>query len=238
MQQECLQYVSRLVTLPARTDCRIHVIPAGEEGIKAIASGPHLGYTLPPAAHRPAGPVFQPAIEKGHIVINDLRLLKSYLDELRWRYVAGGGFLLATNAFALLIPWYMKLAVEGLQRPAAARLSPGTCALVITLLAVLHCVTRVFSRTLILNAARVIEFRIRSDLFGRLMLLDQRFYSTSRTGDILSRFSNDLTNVRMLTGFGAMSAMNTVIIYSAAVSMMLRIHPWLTIWAILPFPLM
>jgi ATP-binding cassette subfamily B protein len=42
----------------------------------------------------------------------------------------------------------------------------------------------------------------------------------------------------MLTGFGAMSTMNTIIIYSAAVSLMLRIHPWLTVWALLPFPLM
>jgi ATP-binding cassette subfamily B multidrug efflux pump len=132
----------------------------------------------------------------------------------------------------------MKLAVEGLQHPASARFSPAVCALIIALLASLHCVTRIFSRTLILNAARIIEFSIRDDLFRRLLLLDQNYFSTSRTGDILSRFSNDLTNVRMLTGFGAMSAINTVIIYTAAVSLMMHIHPWLTVWAILPFPLM
>ncbi len=180
----------------------------------------------------------QTHFREGIYTIKDLALLNSYLYMLRWRYAAGGCFLLATNGFALLIPWFMKLAVEGLQHPASARFSPATCALVIALLALLHCVTRIFSRTLILNAARIIEFRIRTDLFRRLMLLDQHYFSTSRTGDILSRFSNDLTNVRMLTGFGAMSAMNTLIIYTAAVSLMLRIHPWLTIWAILPFPLM
>ncbi|MDU0458049.1 MAG: ABC transporter ATP-binding protein [Geobacteraceae bacterium] len=143
-----------------------------------------------------------------------------------------------TNAFALLIPWFMKLAVEALQQPLSARLTPAACALIIALLAALHCITRIFSRTLILNAARIIEFRIRDDLFRRLMQLDLGYFSTSRSGDILSRFSNDLTNVRMLAGFGAMSAINTVIIYTATVTMMLRIHPWLTLWAILPFPLM
>lgn len=132
----------------------------------------------------------------------------------------------------------MKLAVEGLQHPQTARFSPAGCALVIVGLAAGHCVTRIFSRTLILNSARIIEFRIREDLFRRLLVLDQLFFSTRRTGDILSRFSNDLTNVRMLTGFGAMSAINTVIIYVAAVALMTRIHPWLTLWAILPFPLM
>lgn len=112
------------------------------------------------------------------------------------------------------------------------------CALSIVFLASAHCITRIYSRTLILNAARIIEFRIREDLFHRLMLLDQHFFSISRTGDILSRFANDLTNVRMLTGFGAMSAINTVIIYLATITLMIRINPWLTFWAVLPFPLM
>ena len=132
----------------------------------------------------------------------------------------------------------MKLAIEALQHPQTARFSPSACALIIALLAVLHCITRIFSRTLVLNASRIIEFRIRDDLFHRLTMLDIGYFSSSRSGDILSRFSNDLTNVRMLTGFGAMSGINTILVYSAAVTMMFRIHPWLTFWAIFPFPLM
>ncbi len=132
----------------------------------------------------------------------------------------------------------MKLAVEGLQHPDRARFTPAACALIIALLAGGHCVTRIFSRTLSLNAARIIEFRIRQDLFRRLLLLDLPFFAASRTGDILSRFSNDLTNVRMLTGFGVMSSVNALILYLAAVTLMLRIHPWLTVCAVAPFPLM
>ena len=160
--------------------------------------------------------------------IKDLARLIPYLTSLRWRYACGAMFLLLTNAFALLIPWFMKLAVEALQHPEEAGYSPSTCALIISLLAILHCVTRIFSRTFILNAARIIEFRIRNDLFQRLTRLDLSYFSSSRSGDIISRFSNDLTNVRMLTGFGVMSAINTVLIYCAAVTMMIRIHPWLT----------
>ncbi|HXE96692.1 MAG TPA: ABC transporter ATP-binding protein [Dongiaceae bacterium] len=160
------------------------------------------------------------------------------MNSLRWRYAGGALFLLLTNAFSLLIPWFMKLAIEALQHPQEARLPAPACAQIIMLLAVLLCITRIFSRTLILNAARIIEFRIRDDLFHRLTKLDLGYFSNSRSGDILSRFSNDLTNVRMLSGFGAMSAINTVLVYSAAVTMMVRIHPWLTFWAIFPFPLM
>ena len=174
----------------------------------------------------------------GTNTINDLSRLVAYLRSLRWRFAAGTGFLLLTNGFALLIPWFMKLAVEGLQHPAAGRFPPAVCALIIAVLALAHCIARIFSRTLFLNAARIIEFRIREDLFRKLLLSDQLFLSETRTGDILSRFSNDLTNVRMLTGFGAMSAMNTLIVYAATVTLMLRIHPWLTLCAIIPFPLM
>ena len=170
--------------------------------------------------------------------IKDLALLISYLTSLRWRYAGGAIFLLLTNAFALLIPWFMKLAIEALQHPQGARFSSAACALIIVLLAVVHCITRIFSRTFILNAARIIEYRIRDDMFRRLTQLDLSYFSSSRSGDILSRFSNDLTNVRMLVGFGAMSAINTVLVYGAAVTMMIRIHPWLTFWAIFPFPIM
>ena len=161
-----------------------------------------------------------------------------YIRSLRWRYVNGALFLLATNAFALLIPWYMKLAVEGLQHPSTDRFTPGTCALIIAFLAIAHCVTRVYSRTMVLNAARIIEFRIREDMLEQLLKQDLPFLSGNRTGDIMSRFSNDLTNVRMLVGFGVMSSMNVLILYVSAVSFMLNIHPLLTVCAIVPFPLM
>lgn len=170
--------------------------------------------------------------------IHQLKLLIPYLSDLRARYAVGAVFLLTTNAFALLIPWFMKFAVEGLQHPETARFSSIMCAEIIVVLAILHCVTRIFSRTIILNAARIIEYRIRQALFERLMLLDQGYFSKSRTGDILSRFSNDLTNVRMLTGFGTMSAINTSIIYCATLTLMVRIDAWLTLWAVLPFPIM
>ena len=170
--------------------------------------------------------------------IKDLSSLIAYILTHRWRFIAGSVVLLLTNSFALLIPWVMKLAVEGLQHPATARFSPAFCAITIVLLAVAHCISRIFSRTLFLNAARIIEFRIREDLFNKLLQLDQLFYAANRTGDILSRFSNDLTNVRMLAGFGAMSAVNALIMYVATVTLMLRIHPLLTVCAIIPFPLM
>lgn len=64
------------------------------------------------------------------------------------------------------------------------------------------------------------------------------FFSRERTGDILSRFANDLTNVRMLLGFGVLNVINTVILYFPALFLMLKISPLLTVIAVLPFPMM
>lgn len=170
--------------------------------------------------------------------LSELTALVPFLQGLRWRYAAGALLLLLTNSCALLIPWLMKLAIDGLQHPAAARFTPSVIALLIAGTAVLYAVVRIFSRTVILNAARLLEFSIREALFARLLLLDSGFFSRERTGDILSRFANDLTNLRMLTGFGTLSLLNTAIIYLAALWLMMGINPLLTLAAVAPLPLM
>jgi len=75
-------------------------------------------------------------------------------------------------------------------------------------------------------------------MYDRLQQLDLAFFDRERTGDILSRFANDLTNVRMLVGFGILNIINTVLVYAAALVLMCSLSPLLTLFAILPFPLM
>ncbi len=152
-------------------------------------------------------------------------------------YLLGGLLLLLTNGFALLIPWLLKLAIQSFQHPLPGR-SPGFYAALIILAALCHGVIRIFSRTTMLNAGRTIEFRIREELYGKLLSLDLPYFSRERTGDILSRFSNDLTNVRMLLGFGVLSCINTFILYVAGLVIMVGINPLLTLWAVIPFPIM
>ncbi len=161
-----------------------------------------------------------------------------YILANRRSYLWGGFWLIGTNACALMIPWLLKLAVEGLQAPSTALHGPGWYGGAIIFTALLHGVIRVFSRTTLLHVARRIEYQIRDDLYARLIELDLPFFSSGRTGDLMSRFANDLTNVRMLIGFGVLNIINTSVLYLAGLSLMLRISPHLTLAAILPFPLM
>lgn len=153
-------------------------------------------------------------------------------------YLGGALLLVGTNLCGLAIPWLLKLSIEELQHPASGRFTPGQYGAMIAAAAVGQGIIRVFSRTTILNAGRRIEYLLREDLYGKLLTLDRTYFSTWRTGDILSRLANDLTNVRMLLGFGVLSVLNTFIIYTAALILLTRISPFLTICAIAPFPLM
>jgi len=156
----------------------------------------------------------------------------------RGAYFLGGLLLVGTNLCGLAIPWLMKLAIEQLQVPSFGSFTPAQYGAMIAVAAVAQGVIRVFSRTTLLNAGRRIEYLLREDLYGQLLTLDRTYFSNWRTGDILSRLANDLTNVRMLLGFGVLSLLNTVVVYTAAIFLLTRISPFLTLCAIAPFPVM
>ncbi|MBJ6748651.1 ABC transporter ATP-binding protein [Geomonas anaerohicana] len=156
----------------------------------------------------------------------------------RGAYLLGALLLVGTNLCGLAIPWLLKLAIEALQAPAKAGYTPAQYGAMIAAAAVAQGVIRVFSRTTLLNAGRRIEYELREDLYAKLLTLDRTYFSNWRTGDILSRLANDLTNVRMLLGFGVLSLLNTVVIYTASLILLTRISPFLTLCSVLPFPIM
>ncbi len=102
----------------------------------------------------------------------------------------------------------------------------------------MHGTIRIFSRTTLLHTARQIEYRIRDDLYAHLLTLDLHYFNNERTGDLMSRFANDLTNVRMLLGFGILNVINATLIYIAGLALMVKLSLLLTLFAILPFPVM
>jgi ATP-binding cassette subfamily B protein len=128
--------------------------------------------------------------------------------------------------------------VDSLQHTGTAAHGPAFYGGAIIAAAVLQGGIRIQSRTVLLHAGRRIEYAIREDLFSRLVTLDASWFSRERTGDIMSRFANDLTNVRMLTGFGCLNVINTLMVYIAAVTLMMNLSPALTLLALLPFPAM
>jgi len=165
------------------------------------------------------------------------RLLFRYLRRYRFRYLLGFGFLTLSNIFALAVPWTVKNAIEALQAQAGAE-TLWRYILLIILLAVCHGLARLGSRFAWLGAGQTVEYDIRNDLFTHLQRLPASFYQAARTGDLMSRASNDLSAVKLLIGFGGMSLVGTALVYVGTLVAMLWIDPWLTLYALAPYPVL
>src|SRR5579862_9147182 len=78
------------------------------------------------------------------------------------------------------------------------------------------------TRWILIGVSRDIEFDIRSDLFDRLLLMEPEFYVRNRTGELMSRATNDLNQVRMVLGPGIMYGATTLLTMVLAVLLMFR----------------
>jgi len=98
-------------------------------------------------------------------------------------------------------------------------------------------VLRYYSRVLVFNAAREIEYEMRNDLFSHLQRLPQSFFLAWRTGDLMSRCVNDLNSVRTLLGPGLLSVVQTPLLYAGALAMMFWMDWQLALLVLVPYPL-
>src|SRR5512139_2587321 len=116
----------------------------------------------------------------------------------------------------------------------------GTATLVMLILAaaVLQGVVRTYSRAMIFNAGRDVEYDLRNDLFAHLEKLPVAYYQSQRTGDLMSRVINDISAVRVMLGPGVLNFVNAPLYYVYAVALMLTMDVRMTLAALAPFPLL
>ena len=92
------------------------------------------------------------------------------------------------------------------------------------------------TRWILIGLSRDIEFDIRNDLLNRLLVMEPEFYVRNRTGELMSRATNDLNSVRMVLGPGIMYSGQTLATMVLSISVMLILSKTLTLWILLPVP--
>ena len=92
------------------------------------------------------------------------------------------------------------------------------------------------TRNILIGVSRDIEYDLRSELLDHLLGMEPAFYVRNRTGELMSRCTNDLNAVRMVLGPGIMYSLNTIVIMVLATAIMTRISPQLTLLVFLPVP--
>jgi len=165
------------------------------------------------------------------------RRFLGYLRPYLTRYLAGVACLVLATAFSLAIPWTVKRAVDALTAGTDGH-ALGAFALLILALAVLHGLARLGSRFAMIGAGQWVEHDVRRDLYASFLRRPPAFYHTHRTGDLMSRATSDVSNVRALAGFGGTMLVATTLAFTGTLAAMWSIDPWLTLWALSPSPLL
>jgi ATP-binding cassette subfamily B protein len=166
-----------------------------------------------------------------------VKRLFGYLRRYRARYAAGGVCLLVTATLAMAVPYLLKRAIDAIERGEPFAVAARLAALIVAV-AIGQGLARTLSRSLIFNVGRDVEYDLRSDLFAHLQRLPVAYYQAQQTGDLMSRLINDVTAIRMLLGVGILNLVNTPVYYAWGLSIMLALDPTLTLYALLPFPIL
>ena len=169
--------------------------------------------------------------------MKSLRALIPYFKPYRRGILTGLVLVVVGNLFMLLGPYLLKEAIDALE----AKLSSSLIvryAFLIVLVAILAGISRYYMRELLNGISRRIETDLRNDLFGHLLRLPAQFYDSWRTGDLMSRATNDVLAVRMVAGPAIMYAVNTATVSTLALLLMIWIDPVLTLLAMIPLAIL
>jgi len=129
----------------------------------------------------------------------------------------------------------VKHAIDTLARDGAAAALSGYVAMIM-LLAAAHWLTRLGSRFSTISAAQRVEADLRDRLYAALQRFPPEFFARHSTGDLMTRATSDVSAVRSLVGFGAITLTQTVLAFGGALAAMVAVDPWLTACAMAPVP--
>ena len=169
-------------------------------------------------------------------MLRRFRPLKAYVTRYKKRYGAGFAALLLTQTVGITVPLIIKAGIDKIARGAGGR-ELFVCAGLLVGAGLTKAVFQFWMRWILIGISRDVEYDLRNDLFAHLMKLSPRYYTQNRTGDLMSKLTNDLNAVRNMVGPGIMYSANTLVVGLATVSLMLHLDWRLTVMALAPLPL-
>ena len=163
------------------------------------------------------------------------RRLFDYVRRYRRAFTLGLACTILTQAVTLVSPKVLQYAIDDLTRGVtrAKLIQYGAALLAIGLFGG---VFRFLMRRILIGASRDIEYDMRNDFFAHLQKLPPAYFQAHRTGDLMSRATNDLNAVRMMIGPSIMYSANTILTFVVALAMMIALDPRLTLFSLVPMP--
>lgn len=168
---------------------------------------------------------------------SQLQKLGSYLRPHWHRSAAGIGALLLVNGLGVWIPLLIRDGIDDLTVTFSYRqvLQYGS---LIVLLASIMWLMRMASRIWLFGVGRQVEFDLKQRIFQHLLTLEPAYFARNTAGDLISRATSDVDNIRRLLGFAILSLANTLFAYALTLPVMLSINVRLTLISLAIYPLM
>ena len=175
--------------------------------------------------------------KKKEASLREFKTLFPYLRRYRSKYALGFFFLLTVDASQVIIPQFMRQAVDIISSGRFVLkdvIIPALCMIGLMCLVALG---RFFWRYFIHGSARRIETEIRQNLFDHLMSLSYDFYQKNKIGDLMARGTNDLNAVRESIGMGLVALVDGTVMATAILIIIFVQDSGTAAWAVLPLPL-
>ncbi len=166
-----------------------------------------------------------------------LGLIARYLRPQRRQLLKGAFALLVVNMLGTTLPLLVQKTINSLT-PGFSLRDLLHQALWIALLASAMAGVRLWSRVLVFGAGRQVEVLLRQQIFDHLLKQEPGWVQSAGSGEVISRSTSDVENVRRLLGFAVLSLANTALAYAFTLPAMLAIDPGLSLAAVVLYPLM
>ena len=178
--------------------------------------------------------------------MKELQYLNKYLYTYRKKLLIGVLITIIARIFSLFTPRLVGNSMTAIEQflkesnQDSALLSKTllfNIALIITASLVSGFFTFLMRQTII-NVSRYIEYDLKNEVYQHYQVLCSTFYKKNRTGDLMSRISEDVSKVRMYFGPALMYSINTIALFVIVISYMVSIAPSLTLYTLLPLPIL
>ena len=168
--------------------------------------------------------------------MKSFRLIQPYFYQRRYLILAGIVCLMVVDTLQLFIPRIIKWVVDDLTVLRIDSRQLLIYAFEIMAIAVLMGVLRFVWRRFLIGTSRIIEKELRNKLFFHIQTLSAAYFDQSKTGDLMAHATNDINNIRMAVGMGMVALTDAIFLGSAAICFMAYINVKLTLFALIPMP--
>ncbi|TDE27058.1 ABC transporter ATP-binding protein [Flavobacterium ranwuense] len=178
--------------------------------------------------------------------MKELRYLNKYFVKYKYSFLLGIIFTIIAQIFMLFTPKLISKSFKAIEAFAKDKTIAksiiyeeliSNILLIIATTIIAGFLTFLMRQTLIVMS-RHIEFDLKNEVFRQYENLSQNFYKQNRTGDLMNRISEDVSKVRMYVGPAVMYTINTVIRFAIVIVYMYNVSPILTLYTLLPLPIL